>query len=625
MVDKNAENKIFTPDNWSVILFLTALIFLISMWDIHIFLQDEKPLVNQLVNLEYGSLSLDRIKIPLGAAWSFEKDGATYSVYSHAVPIFAMPFYLILYFISFFIEIAMFFALFWSLLIILLGYSLARKFNNGNILKFCIVISFFILGLNLFLYKPIPFDAWGELISIQFFNILITSAGVVLIYQLFRAMFNENSGLFAAIVFLFATPYSFWGVGVKEHALSIFLSLASFFFFYNYLTLRNPGFVYTAYGLSGIIAWGRVFDALPLFFSLYFVDIFFVKGFFKEPLKGMRFRQARSFFNYSVKIFVIMVIALLPYFINNYLVIGNPVFFLGYGPQAEITVATPLVEKDIKTGILAVSDYSMSILKTLRIIPVYFDNYWSKLGLEAVTKSIFRIFYIPEVPVKSSIFQINPLLSIILPISIIFLSKLRRTCKLQGGSFLKAIGTGLGLMDILFILMFILVFVFYMPFNYKHSDGFSYDYRYFAIFYIPLIYWAVRSLNAMFPSYVEVNLGEIFSLFFASSYLTLFSLILLSYMFLQPGFSSIILLIKSTGLLYVLLIIVFTFVHNESNKENYLKYVISVCLSLSFSWVFMSDILGRGEAYDRGVSMMLPISQYIHEFLRLLLTTPLLR
>jgi len=350
-----------------------------------------------------------------------------------------------------------------------------------------------------------------------------------------------------------------------------------------------------------------------------------VKGFFKEPFKGEGFHQVRSFLNYSIKIFIIMMIALLPYFINNYLVIGNPIFFLGYGPQPEITVATPLVTKDFKTGIFAVSDYSMDILKTLRMIPVYFDNYWGKLTLEAITKSIFRIFYYSDVPVKSSIFQINPLLSIVLPVSIIFLSKLRRTCKLQRETFLKATWARLGLMDIFFILMFILVFLFYMPFNYKFSDGFSYDYRYFIIFYIPLIYWAVRALNAMFPSYVEINLDKIFSLSFAGSYLTLFTLILLSYMFLQPGFSSVIFLTKLISLLYILLVIVFIMVHNKFNKEKYLKYVISICLSLSFSWVFISNILGRGEAYDRGVSMMLPVSQYIHEFLRLLLTTPLLR
>ncbi len=129
----------------------------------------------------------------------------------------------------------------------------------------------------------------------------------------------------------------------------------------------------------------------------------------------------------------------------------------------------------------------------------------------------------------------------------------------------------------------------------------------------------------MFPSYIETNLGNIFSLFFACSYLTLFSSVLLSYVFLQPDFSSSILLIKLISLLYIILIVAFVILHYKYNKPNYLKYVISICLSLSFSWVFMSDILGRGEAYDRGVSMMLPISQYIHEFLRLLLTTSLLR
>jgi hypothetical protein len=181
-------------------------------------------------------------------------------------------------------------------------------------------------------------------------------------------------------------------------------------------------------------------------------------------------------------------------------------------------------------------------------------------------------------------------------------------------------------MDVHFILLFILIFALYMPFNYKFSDGHSYDYRYFVIFYVPLIYFTIKALNAMFPSYIETNLGSIFSLFFAGSYLTLFSSILLTYMFLQPDFTSSILLIKLISLLYIILIVVFVILHYKYNKyNNYLKYVISICLSLSFSWVFMSDILGRGEAYDRGVSMMLPISQYIHEFLRLLLTTSLLR
>lgn len=129
----------------------------------------------------------------------------------------------------------------------------------------------------------------------------------------------------------------------------------------------------------------------------------------------------------------------------------------------------------------------------------------------------------------------------------------------------------------------------------------------------------------MFPLYTEDNLSNILSLFSIFSILTLYSSIIFLYKFFKPDYLSVIRLVNSISTMYILIIIIYTSTYTIRGKAKYLKYIISMSLSLSFLWVFMSDILGRTQTYDRGVSMMLPISQYIHEFLRVLLTTPLLR
>lgn len=627
MVDKNIKNKNFILDNWSIILFLTALIFLISMWDVHIFFQDEKPMVNSLVNLEYGSLTLDNIKIPLGASNYFEIGDKIYLADTYAVPILAFPVYILLYIISLFIDIALFFIIFWSTLVILWGYSIAKKFNNRNVLKLCIGASIFFLIINLILYKPISFEAWGELVSMQFFNVIITSIALVLMFQLFKAIFNERVGIFAALIFLFATPYSFWGVGVKDHALSVFLVSACFFFFHKYSITRNLRFVYIAYGLIAIDAWVRVENALVLFFSVYFIDILFIQNFFNEGLKKIKLQQIKSLFGHSTKIYAVMVVFLLPYFLNNYLIFGNP-FFSGYSPPSELLIQAPrnITDKKImiETEISIFSKYVLRVLEPIRVTFAFLFQYLRAHGLDIV--SIFKILYHSDRSLKSSVFQVNPLLSIILPFLIVSASRLVKLCGTEKESYLKEIKTRINLTDIFFSLISILMLILYTRiYLTKDGDGFSFDYRYFILLYIPFIYFTVRSLDSMFPLYIEDNLSNILSLFSIFSCLTLYSSIILLYKFFQPDYVSVIKLINYMGIIYILIIFVYIVICTGHAKAKYLKYIISLSLSLSFFWVFMSDVLGRAQTYDRGVSMMLPISQYIHEFLRLLLTTSLLR
>lgn len=627
MVDKNTENKMFILDNWSVILFLTALIFLISMWDVHIFFQDEKPVVNQLVNLEHGSVSLDIIKIPLGAAGYIQAGNKTYPGDSLAVPVFAFPVYILLSIISFFINIALFFILFWSVLIILLGYCIAKKFNNLNVLRLCAGFSISLFVMNILLFKPILFEDWGELLSIQFFNIIITSIAVVLIYQLFKAIFNERTGIFAALIFLFATPYSFWGVGVKDHALSVFLVSACFFIFHKYSITHNLKFAYIAYGLIAIDAWVRVENGLALFFSVYFIDILFIQNFFNEGLKKIKLQQIKSLFRHSTKIYAVMVVFLLPYFLNNYLIFGNP-FFSGYSPPSELLIQAPKNITDnkimIETEISIFSKYILRVLEPIRVTFTFLYQYLRAHGLDI--ESIFKMLYNSDRYLKSSVFQVNPLLSIILPFLIVSASRLIKLCGTEKESYLKEIKTRMNLTDIFFLLIIILMLILYTRvYLTRDGDGFSFDYRYFVLLYIPLVYFTVRSLDSMFPSYIEDNLSNILSLFSVFSCLTLYSSIIFLYKFFQPDYVSVIKLINYMSIIYILIIFVYIVIHTGHAKAKYLKYIISLSLSLSFFWVFMSDILGRAQTYDRGASMMLPISQYIHEFLRLLLTTPLLR
>ena len=130
------------PDNTSSLIFYASLALFIAIWNINIFINDEVTLAGQLFNLVHGSLSMavmpDKIYEGLGFGTSapilgFTLEGKVYAFYTHAVPVFATPFYYLLYVANITIGIRLFFITIESFSIFMIAMLLGKRCGRARL------------------------------------------------------------------------------------------------------------------------------------------------------------------------------------------------------------------------------------------------------------------------------------------------------------------------------------------------------------------------------------------------------------------------------------------------------------------------------------------------------------
>jgi hypothetical protein len=89
-------------DDTSTLFFFASLAFCLALWNLNIFINDEVTLAAQLINLGHGVLSLETTPTRLyeglsfgasGPMLAFTYQGHVYAFYTHALAVFAAPFY----------------------------------------------------------------------------------------------------------------------------------------------------------------------------------------------------------------------------------------------------------------------------------------------------------------------------------------------------------------------------------------------------------------------------------------------------------------------------------------------------------------------------------------------------
>jgi 4-amino-4-deoxy-L-arabinose transferase-like glycosyltransferase len=185
--------------------------------------------------------------------------------------------------------------------------------------------------VNLPSFNPIYFPKWGEIISIEFTNILITSFLIVMIYFLFKKLFNTKIALFASLFIIFATPISFYAITLKHHSLALFLTVLAFYFFYKHQEKKDIKFIYAAYVLAGLCVWTRTLDGAALMLSLLLIDLLY-------------FRRS---FKHIALISLIILISLIPFFTFNQLIMGNPFSIMELHPLSDTPMRMQIEENMI--------------------------------------------------------------------------------------------------------------------------------------------------------------------------------------------------------------------------------------------------------------------------------------
>lgn len=318
--------KFLETNQTPVIIFLTSLFIFITFSTTRLFLSDEAILLNQFYNFVHGSLFFQAIKIKATIGPHLLIDNHLYGKFSYSLIILSFPLYFILKQINVFYSAHLFIVQLWALCFGITLYLIAKSRGKGYAGTIGVLSYFALIAVNSYYFVPLGFPKWGELLSIELANIIISSFLTVLVYFLFRDIFNNRTAIFASFFVILATPVPFYAVSLKLHSLSLLLTVLAFYFLYKYISLKEDRFVYYAYSMAGLCIWTRILDGAVLLASLLIMDIIVLK-------RGMR---------HAASIFAVILISLAPLLTFNYLILGNPVSIIELTPSGGAPIKIPV-------------------------------------------------------------------------------------------------------------------------------------------------------------------------------------------------------------------------------------------------------------------------------------------
>ncbi len=486
------------PSETAALLFYATFVLCIALWNVNIFINDEVTLAAQLVNLAQGTLSIDVMPARLYEGLSFGAsapvlgfsfEGHTYAFYTHAVPVFAAPLYALIYLVSVSIGIRLFFALLWSFSIFMVCWLFGRRYSRSQMGRNVgILLAGILFALNAYLGARMPaliFDDWGALMAIQLFNICAMAVTLLLSLRIFTRYFADNRiATFGAVYLLIATPLTFWALSGKDHSVSVLLMVGSIWCLYTYLLDHTKYLRYLSYVLIGLSFWVRTFDALSLLIAIFVTDMVFSQR---------RLRQAATALGG-------VVLGMIPYLINNYLLFQNPLLspvYLSAHQDIGAETAGPA------------ANGSSVIFATLERLPPLFLNTWNPQTFPSWPQHLYNVLFYTDTPVTLSVFQLCPLLIIPLLAALPYLARKFNEWRLHSVSV--SLDTHHAVAVIFFVYI-IAHLVFYAPFQ---EQGFGLDMRYFLPLYVPFLFFTLASIQRVVIHSENVERG------FAGAWLTL--------------------------------------------------------------------------------------------------------
>lgn len=291
-----------------LLIFLISFFIFTGFGSTRLFLSDEGVTVNQFYNLFQGSLSIETGKMNVINGVYLILDDHIYGKFSYSLLILSLPVYYILRSIDFLYGAHLFLLQLWALSGGIIIYLIVKMRGIKHAEIMGTVSYLFLIAINMYFFKPINFPVWGEVIAIEFTNILITSFSILLVYLLFKNLFNSKIAIFAVFFIILATPISFYATTLKLHPLSLLLTLLAFYLLYKYLEKKDNKYMYFAYALAGFCVWTRILDGVILLVAILIIDFLI----FRRNIK------------YILSISIIILISLMPFFTFNYLILGSP-------------------------------------------------------------------------------------------------------------------------------------------------------------------------------------------------------------------------------------------------------------------------------------------------------------
>ncbi|MFC6732241.1 hypothetical protein [Haladaptatus sp. DYSN1] len=302
--------RLIFRDRWGVLLFVVALWFFIGYWRIGIFISDTWTVVNAFVAVSEGHLWLESFPYGPGpdTPGMVLLDGKLYGR-NYGQMFMSLPALWVLQAVSVVADPRIAIVAGWSGLT-LGGFYLAGGLT-GRRTQFTLVGS----GLALLLFAGNvafagPLDpVWMHQAALQVTAMVAAALVGVVLYRLLTEMYNRRVGLVTGAFAVLATPVGFWASIPKRHVFTTLFAVGTLYCFYRSRegNLRMRALAYVFVGLT---AWVHAPEAFVLIVALALVDL---------PTSKSNTIRTLSFLG------VVFLVSLLPFFLTNTLISGNPI------------------------------------------------------------------------------------------------------------------------------------------------------------------------------------------------------------------------------------------------------------------------------------------------------------
>jgi hypothetical protein len=301
-------------DRAGLALFLGAVLWLAALWRIGIFIQDTVAVASALANVGAGRLALVDIPYSLTIGPQpgvVEVGGQTFGRnYGHVL--LALPVLYLLKGLSLLADPKLLLAGGWSLGLVAFAIQVERVTGRRWIATAGSAVALVVFAGNVATARTLP-DGILALVALQLTTLLVAGYLAVILYRLVKRFHGGRVGLIAGAAVILATPIGFWATIPKRHVITAGAALLALYLFAvsrqrsdRRGTLARAG----AYASLGLLTTVHPFEAFFLFVVLVPVDLLTAP---KNTLRGLGL------------VGLVFVCSLLPFFLLNTLISGNPI------------------------------------------------------------------------------------------------------------------------------------------------------------------------------------------------------------------------------------------------------------------------------------------------------------
>jgi len=299
-------------DRRGLALFLGGLCFFGFYWRIGVFITDTNAIANTLVNVADGHLHITDAPYGAGreAPGTYRSNGRAYGR-NYGMVFLAVPVLWAFEAVASVLAPSVVVIAVWSLLLLGFTTTVGRLLDNDWVVAGGSGLAVVAFLANLGVATPIAALVF-PIVALQAVTLLVTALIGVVCYRLVAAMYDERLGLMAGAATVLGTPIAFWASIPKRHSITALAVVTVVYALYRSRRNTDETVRYRAlaYATVGLMAWIHAAEAFILFVPLVVVDVATAPSNDRRTL-GL--------------VALAFLVSLLPFFLTNLLVAGNPV------------------------------------------------------------------------------------------------------------------------------------------------------------------------------------------------------------------------------------------------------------------------------------------------------------